>query len=297
MVARRLGDLTSRRRKRRPPTKRRARRRETTSTLYDENFKHTHLWKVTVASKARDADHRRRLLGHRLRPVGATAARSTYLRAPTPLLGDGDRSEVWVANADGSQRRAGDEEHRPGDRRGDLARQRAACCSSRGSNAHFETYYNGRLFVAPAGGGAARVVVGENEPLDVDRAVWSQDGKSIYFLANLGVHEELFVVPAAGGKPRQLTDGKHNIGAISAAGATRSRSRSATRRARGDVCHDGAPATPRRSRSRTCSTTSRATSSSDGRKRSRGRAPTASPSKASSPIRPTTRPDRNIRSR
>ena len=38
-------------------------------------------------------------------------------------------------------------------------------------------------------------------------------GRSIS-CANIGVHEELFVVPAAGGKPRQLTDGKHNIGSL-----------------------------------------------------------------------------------
>jgi dipeptidyl aminopeptidase/acylaminoacyl peptidase len=47
--------------------------------------------------------------------------------------------------------------------------------------------------------------------------MWSHDGKSIYFVANLGVHSELFVVPTTGGKPRQLTDGKHSVGAISVA--------------------------------------------------------------------------------
>ena len=72
--------------------------------------------------------------------------------------------------------------------------------------------------VVPAAGGPARVLVGENEPYDVDRAMWSKDGKSIYFVANLGVHEELFLVPAAGGKPRQLTNGKHNVGAVSQSG-------------------------------------------------------------------------------
>jgi Tol biopolymer transport system component len=87
-----------------------------------------------------------------------------------------------------------------------------------GSNARFETVLQ-RPSVrgTPPAAGAARVVVGENEPIDVDRAAWSKDGRSIYFLANLGVHEELFVVPAAGGKPRQLTDGKHNVGALTAA--------------------------------------------------------------------------------
>src|SRR5438094_167930 len=86
------------------------------------------------------------------------------------------------------------------------------------ANARFDTYYNGRLFVVPAAGGPARVVAGETESLDVDRASWSKDGKSIYFLANLGVHEEIFSVPAEGGKPTQLTDGRQNIGAWSLAG-------------------------------------------------------------------------------
>jgi dipeptidyl aminopeptidase/acylaminoacyl peptidase len=88
-----------------------------------------------------------------------------------------------------------------------------------GSNAKLETYYNGRLFVAPATGGAAHVVVGEKEPYDVDNAAWSPDGKSIYFLANLGVHEELFVVPAMGGTPKQLTNGKHNLAGMTQAGS------------------------------------------------------------------------------
>src|SRR4029077_20327476 len=83
------------------------------------------------------------------------------------------------------------------------------------ANAKFDTYYNGRLFLVPAAGGAERALVGENEPLDVDRAAWSKDGRSIYMLVHLGAHEKLFVVPATGGKPRQLTDGKHNIGSLS----------------------------------------------------------------------------------
>jgi dipeptidyl aminopeptidase/acylaminoacyl peptidase len=187
--------------------------------LYDENYKQTHVWKVTVESKTetRITDGDFSVTDYDLSEDGR---KMTYLRAPTPLLGDGDRSEVWVANADGTNavqvtKNAVQETNAA------ISPDNGSVLFLSGSNARFETYYNGRLFVAPAGGGAARVVVGETEPLDVDRAIWSKDGKSIYFLANLGVHEELFVVPAAGGKPRQLTDGKHNIGAISAAAADR----------------------------------------------------------------------------
>jgi dipeptidyl aminopeptidase/acylaminoacyl peptidase len=183
--------------------------------LYDENYKQTHVWNVAVASKAesRITDGDFSVTEYEL---SADGRRMTYLRAPTPLLGDGDKSEVWVSNADGTNAvqvtRNAVQETGPA-----ISPDGASVLFVSGSNARFETYYNGRLFVAPAGGGAARAVVGETEPIDVDRAVWSKDGQSIYFLANLGVHEELFVVPASGGKPRQITNGKHSLSGLSLA--------------------------------------------------------------------------------
>jgi len=183
---------------------------------YDENYKQTHLWKVTVASKAeaRITDGDFSVTDYNLSEDGRKIA---YLRAPTPLLGSGDESEVWIANADGTSAvqltKNGVQESNAA-----LSPDDTQVLFISGSNARFETYYNGRLFLVPASGGTARVLVGENEPYDVDRATWSNDGKSIYFVANLGVHEELFVVPAAGGKPRQLTNGTHNIGGVARSG-------------------------------------------------------------------------------
>jgi len=183
---------------------------------YDENYKQTHLWRVTVASKAeaRITDGDFSVTDYNLSEDGRKIA---YLRAPTPLLGSGDESEVWIANAGGTSAvqltKNGVQESNAA-----LSPDDTQVLFISGSNARFETYYNGRLFLVPASGGTARVLVGENEPYDVDRATWSNDGKSIYFVANLGVHEELFVVPAAGGKPRQLTNGKHNIGGVSRSG-------------------------------------------------------------------------------
>ena len=183
---------------------------------YDENYQQTHVWKVTVASKAeaRITDGDFSVTDYHLSEDGR---RMTYLRAPTPLLGDGDRSEVWTANADGSSAvqvtKNTVQETAPA-----LSPDNASVLFISGSNAKFETYYSGRLFVAPAGGGAARVVVGEREPIAVDRAVWSRDGTSIYFVANLGVHEELFVVPAVGGAPKQITSGRHSLSALSLTG-------------------------------------------------------------------------------
>src|SRR6266849_2076575 len=180
---------------------------------YDENYKQTHLWKVTVEQKAetRITDGDFSVTAYDLSEDGR---KIVYLRAPTPLLGSGDESEVWAANADGAGAvqltKNTVQENSPA-----ISPDNAQVLFISQANAKFDTYYNGRLFVVPAGGGPARALVGENEPYDVDNAIWSKDGKSIYMLVNLGVHEEIFVVPASGGKPRQITDGKHNIGAFS----------------------------------------------------------------------------------
>src|SRR5205085_10369661 len=124
-----------------------------------------------------------------------------------------EESEVWIAAADGSGAVQLTKNAVP-ETGARVSPDGTQVLFLSGSNAQFQSYYNGRVFVVPASGGAARPIAGEKESLDVDRAIWSHDGKSIYFLANLGVHEELFVVPAAGGAPKALTDGKHGIGAL-----------------------------------------------------------------------------------
>jgi dipeptidyl aminopeptidase/acylaminoacyl peptidase len=176
---------------------------------FDENYKQTHLWKITVstAAETRVTSGDYSVTSYDLSENGRTIA---FHRAPTPLLGSGDESEVWSANADGSAP-VQLTKNTVGETGARISPDGSQVLFVSGSNAKFETYYNGRLFLASARGGAVRALVGEAEPYDVDQAMWSSDGTSIYFLANLGVHEELFQVPAAGGKPRQLTDGKHNI--------------------------------------------------------------------------------------
>lgn len=179
---------------------------------YDENYKHTHVWKVNVASKAETqiTSGNFSATSYELSDDGK---KIVYQRSPSPLLGDNEHGEIWVANADGSAAVQVTNNRVP-EGGAALSPDNTQVLFTSGANAKFESYYNGRLFVVPAGGGSARVVVGETEPYDVDSAMWSADGKSIYFLANLGVHEELFVVPVTGGTPKQLTNGKHNLGSL-----------------------------------------------------------------------------------
>jgi dipeptidyl aminopeptidase/acylaminoacyl peptidase len=183
---------------------------------FDENYKQVHLWKAFVGTKgeARITTGDFSVTSYELSDDGR---KIVLHRAPTPLLGSSPEGEVWVMNPDGSGAVQVTKNAVP-ETGARISPDNTRVLFVSGSNARFESYYNGRLFVAPASGGAARVVIGDTEAYDVDRAAWSKDGTSIYFLANLGVHEELFVMPAAGGKPRQITDGKHNISAWSKSG-------------------------------------------------------------------------------
>lgn len=181
---------------------------------YDETYKQAQLWSVTVASK----QETRILAGDfsvTSYDLSEDGRRIAFHRAPTPLLGAADEGEVWIADADGSNSRRLTTNTVP-ENGAAVSPDDSQVLFISGANAKFETYYNGKLFLVPAAGGAARILVGDREPYDVDRALWSRDGKTIYFLANLGVHEELFSVPASGGTPRQITNGKHNIGSLSA---------------------------------------------------------------------------------
>jgi dipeptidyl aminopeptidase/acylaminoacyl peptidase len=185
--------------------------------MFDEDFKQQHLWSVAVAGRA---EHRitqgdYSVLSYELSEDGRKIA---FHRAPSPQIGDGDQSELWVMDSSGANARQITD---------NKVQESDAAFSPDGSqvlflsqaNQKFETYYNRKLFVAPAGGGDARMLMPEL-PYEIDKASWSKDGKSIFFLANMGVHSELFKVGVQGGKPEQLTNGKHAISGWSMSGAS-----------------------------------------------------------------------------
>lgn len=176
---------------------------------FDENFQQRHLWRIDVATKTETklttGDFS--VLSYEIARDGSTIA---HHRAPTPLFGDAEKGEVWLMKADGSGGTALTK---------NSVTEGGASLSPDGTqvlflsqaNDRFETYYNANLFVMPAGGGAARDLTKDfgNEVTD---AAWSKDGKTIYFVANMGVHSQIFEVPSAGGTPKALTSGNHAIG-------------------------------------------------------------------------------------
>src|SRR5206468_9839325 len=183
---------------------------------FDEDYRQMHLWKVAVDSTAetRITNGDYTVLEYRLSDDGRKIAMQ---RAQNPLLGYSDQGEVWVLDADGSHAVQLTKNDVP-ENGATLSPDNQQVIFLAQANERFEKYYNRRIFIAPASGGQARVISPADMPYEVDRALWSKDGKSVYFLSNMGVHAEVFVMPAAGGAARQVTDGQHTVGAWSLIG-------------------------------------------------------------------------------
>ena len=175
---------------------------------FDENYQQQHLWKATVAGGATErltsGDYS--ILDYELSRDGARIA---CHRAPNPLFGYSDRGEVWVMDASGQSGRQLTTNTVP-ESGAAVSPDNATVLFVAGANDRFETYYNDNIFVVPASGGAARNLTGAL-PYEVETAAWSKDGRSIYFVANMGVHSELFEMAVDGGAPRQITDGRHAL--------------------------------------------------------------------------------------
>src|SRR5262249_15137302 len=111
---------------------------------YDENYQQTHLWKATVATKTEtrvtDADFS--VNNYKL---SADGRKIVYHRWRTPLLGDNERGEVWVMNAEGTGGVQLTHNAVP-ENDATISPDNSQVIFVSGSNAKFEPYYNGRLF-------------------------------------------------------------------------------------------------------------------------------------------------------
>jgi dipeptidyl aminopeptidase/acylaminoacyl peptidase len=176
--------------------------------MFDEDYQQQHLWNVSVASKS---EHRITtgsfsVLGYNLSNDGK---KIVFHRAPTPLMEDSDQSEVWLMDASGGSLKQITSNHVQ-ESDAALSPDNSQVLFLSQADQKFETYFNRKVFVASVSGGDAKVLMPQL-PYEVDKASWSKDGKSIFFLANMGVHTELFKVAVMNPKPEQLTTGKHTL--------------------------------------------------------------------------------------
>jgi dipeptidyl aminopeptidase/acylaminoacyl peptidase len=191
------------------PEERERDRRKDDVYAFEERERFRQLWSLNVASGAEKplTSGDLSVASYRLSRDGKQIVLE---RAPTPLLDDSHKGEVWLMAADGSGARQltrnNVEEQQP-----ELSPDGSQVLFIAETNEKFEPYYNNGLFVMPASGaGTPRPAIADF-PYAVDQASWSPDGTSILAVVNMGIHEEIFQVDVAARRAKPLTDGRHFI--------------------------------------------------------------------------------------
>ncbi|MEO8071124.1 MAG: S9 family peptidase [Acidobacteriota bacterium] len=175
---------------------------------FEEVSRQRHLWRVTTAggTEQRITDGPFSVLSFRLSRDGTRIAEQ---RAPTPLVADNYRGEVWVSDASGASPR-GITSNGVEELEAELSPDNSRLLFLSEANARLEPNYNLSLFVVSASGGSPRPLL-PDFPYAVDHATWSPDGRSVLAVVNMGLHSEIFRIDVAGGTPRALTDGQHSV--------------------------------------------------------------------------------------
>ena len=174
---------------------------------YDAERPHRHIWFVDMDGAARQiTDGGFYVINYSLSLDGD---RIVYNRAPTSLLDDRWDGEIWVADADGGNAlRLTDNDHPEG--RALMSPDNRLVLFQASVNATGDPYYQSNLFVVPASGGPVRLLA-EDMPHAVVSARWGRDARTIYFVANMGVHTQLFRMRLRDERLTQLTEGEHSI--------------------------------------------------------------------------------------
>jgi dipeptidyl aminopeptidase/acylaminoacyl peptidase len=175
---------------------------------FDETYKHRHLWRLAVATGAEQQVTQGdfSVTSYHLSSDGRRIA---VHRARSPLLLDSEQTEIWMMDANG-EHAAQLTQNRIEETQAEISPDGAQVLFLADTNQRFEPYHTNTLFVVPARGGTPRLLLPEF-PYWIDRAAWSPDGQSIYAVAHMGVHSEIFQIDVAMRTARQLTDGRHSI--------------------------------------------------------------------------------------
>ncbi len=129
---------------------------------FDEDFKQQHLWRIGVADKAE-----RRITGGDYSVIDYELSRDgkaiAFHKGISPLVGDNLRGEVWVMDAVGGGAVQITSNGVP-EGGASLSPDGSQVLFTSQSNAAFETYFNAKLFVAPARGGPGAPARAELRP-------------------------------------------------------------------------------------------------------------------------------------
>lgn len=175
---------------------------------YDRDYRQKHLWVLDLKSRTetRVTGGGFSVLEYSLSADGSTLV---YIAAPTPLVDDGDKAEIYVRPlAGGDARRLTDNDVE--ERGARLSPDRRSVAFIAGTNERFEPYYQDHLFLVPAAGGTPRMLLKETTD-EVEAADWSRDGDALLVRANSGVRVHLWALDLATGRRSRLTDGDSSV--------------------------------------------------------------------------------------
>ncbi|MEO7135586.1 MAG: S9 family peptidase [Vicinamibacterales bacterium] len=177
----------------------------------ENNFKQRHIWTTDLEGKtARVTEGQWNVNGYEL---SADGKRIALQRSTSPLLEFMDRTEVWVMDANGSNAKQLTNNQVP-EGNASLSPDGSTVLFTSGATEQGDIYYNDKLFLVPTAGGPAKILLPAVD-YGVENASWSKDGKTIYFTANMGTHNEVMRVNVATKEAAQLTRGAHSLGAWS----------------------------------------------------------------------------------
>ena len=175
---------------------------------YDEDKNHKHLWRVSISGaeeqKITEGDFTVR--SYKLSRDG----KKVFLeRAPQPILNAVFEAELFLIDSDGDGWVQLTDNDYP-ERLGELSPDGESVFYLADVNEDGQPYYNNNLFIVPSTGGDTKMLLPEM-PYEIDDASWSADGKSIHFMANTGVRNDLFSVNVDTGEYSRLSEGDHTI--------------------------------------------------------------------------------------
>lgn len=176
---------------------------------FEQNYQQKQLWKVSVKEgfETRITYGDFSVVDYSLSGDGK---KIVYHRAENPLLDTSLSAEIWLMDADGTDAKQVTRNNNP-ESGGALSPDNKSIIYLSWADENDQPYFENNLFLISADGGRTTKLLGDFD-YDIQQAHWSSDGKTIYFKANMGVHNELFKLDVNSSDIKQLTDGKHTIG-------------------------------------------------------------------------------------
>jgi dipeptidyl aminopeptidase/acylaminoacyl peptidase len=175
---------------------------------YDRDYRQKHLWVFDLASKTET-----RVTGGSFSvleySVSADGSTLVYVAAPTPLVDDGNRAEIFIRPlAGGEARRLTDNQVE--ERGATLSPDRKTIAFIAGTDERFEPYYQDHLFLVPAAGGTPHMLLRDVTD-EAEAADWSRDGKALVVRLTSGVRVHLWTLDPTSGRRSHLTDGDSTV--------------------------------------------------------------------------------------